>query len=341
MPLDPQLRLMLEQAAAAGITGPGQLPPPVVRAGYRTAVTAALGEDYVPAPLAEVRDATVAGVPVRVYRPTVGGPPLPAVVFAHAGGWVLGDLETHDEVCRYLALALPAVVVAVDYRLAPEHVYPAGHDDYWAVTGWLAGNAAELGADPGRLVVAGDSAGGNMALAAALRAREEGGPAIAVQAAAYPATDMTLEHGSAPGRSYQRYAEGFGLTAKTMAWFADTYLPEVSDRARVSPLLADDLAGLPPAVIATAEYDVLADEGAAYAARLDAAGVPVRYLAGDGLTHGFLYYPRVSPACAAARGAFAAAITTFLSQQDSPHRRSEQDAVSSARGAQKGTQHVG
>jgi acetyl esterase len=346
MPLDPQLRVMLEQAAAraaaAGTTGPGQLPPPVIRAGYRTAVTAALGEDYVPVPLAEVRDTTLAGVPVRVYRPAGSdGPPLPAVAFAHAGGWVLGDLETHDEVCRFLAEALPAVVVAVDYRLAPEHVYPAAHDDYWAVIGWLAGNAAALGADPGRLVLAGDSAGGNMALAAALRAREEGGPVIAVQAAAYPATDMTLEHGGAPGRSYERYAEGFGLTAKTMAWFADTYLPEVSDRARVSPLLADDLAGLPPAVIATAEYDVLADEGAAYAARLDAAGVPVSYLAADGLTHGFLYYPRVSPACAAARDSFAAAIKAFLSSPDSPHRRSEHDVVSRARGAQKGTQHVG
>ncbi len=345
MPLDPHLRLMLEQAAAraaaAGITGPGQLPPPVVRAGYRTAVTAALGGDYVPIPLAEVRDTTVAGVPVRVYRPAADGPPLPAVAFAHAGGWVLGDLETHDEVCRYLAETLPAVVVAVDYRLAPEHVYPAAHDDYWAVTVWLAENAAALGADPGRLVVAGDSAGGNMALSAALRAREEGGPAIAVQAAAYPVTDMTLEHGRAPGRSYGRYAEGFGLTARTMAWFADTYLPDVSDRARVSPLLADDLSGLPPAVIATAEYDVLADEGAAYAQRLDAAGVPVRYLAGDGLTHGFLYYPRVSPACAAARDAFAAAITTCLSPQDSPRRRSEPDVISRARGAQKGSQHVG
>src|ERR1700761_5028297 len=165
MPLDPQLRLMLEQAAAraaaAGNTGPGTLPPPVLRAGYRTAITAGLGEDYVPLPLAEVRDTTLAGVPVRIYRPEDDGEPLAAVTFAHAGGWVLGDLETHDEVCRYLAETLPAVVVAVDYRLAPEHVYPAGHDDYWAVTGWLAGHAAELGADPARLVVAGDSAGGN------------------------------------------------------------------------------------------------------------------------------------------------------------------------------------
>ncbi len=205
-------------------------------------------------------------------------------------------------------------MVAVDYRLAPEHVYPAAFDDYWAVVGWLAGHAAALGADPERLVVAGDSAGGNMALAAALRARAAGGPRIAVQAAAYPATDLTLAYGSAPGRSYGRYAEGYGLTAATMAWFADTYLPQPADRARpeVSPLLAPDLSGLPPAVIATAEYDVLYSEGAAYAERLAAAGVPAHYLDGAGLTHGFLYYPRVSAACAAARDAFALAITHAL-----------------------------
>jgi acetyl esterase len=323
MPLDPQLQVMLEQAAArtaaAGITGPGQLPPEMLRAGYRAGIREALGADYAPGPLAAVTDTTAAGVPVRVYQPVLpeagaGTGPLAAVAFAHAGGWVIGDLETHDEVCRYLAAALPAVVVAVDYRLAPEHVYPAALDDYWAVVGWLAGQAAALGADPERLIVAGDSAGGNMALAAALRARAAGGPRIAVQAAAYPATDLTLAYGSAPGRSYGQYAEGYGLTAATMAWFADTYLPRSTDRARpeVSPLLADDLAGLPPAVIATAEYDVLSSEGAAYAERLAAAGVPVHYLDGAGLTHGFLYYPRVSAACAAARDAFALAITQAL-----------------------------
>jgi acetyl esterase len=319
MPLDPQLQVMLEQgaarAAAAGITGPGQLPPELLRAGYRAGIAEALGPDYTPAPLASVTDRVAAGVPVRIYTPSAAGSgPLPAVAFAHAGGWVIGDLETHDEVCRYLASALPAVVVATDYRLAPEHVYPAGHDDYWAVACWLAEHADTLGADRGRLILAGDSAGGNLALTTALRARDAGGPAIAVQAAAYPATDMTLAYGTAPGRSYGKYAEGYGLTAATMAWFADTYLPEPADRARptVSPLLADDLSGLPPAVIATAEYDVLRSEGEAYAGRLSAAGVPVRYLPGPSLTHGFLYYPRISAACAAARGDFARAIGTAL-----------------------------
>jgi acetyl esterase len=335
MPVDPQLQVMLDEAAAraaavglAAGPGPLPLPPAVLRAGYRAAILAALGADYAPVPLAEVRDTQAAGVPVRIYRPAAGER-LPAVAFAHAGGWVLGDLETHDEVCRYLSTALPAVVVAVDYRLAPEHVYPAAIEDYWAVVCWLAGHAAELGADPERLVVAGDSAGGNMALAAALRARDAGGPRIRAQAAAYPATDMTLGYGSAPGRSYEKYAEGYGLTAATMNWFAETYLPDPADRAApdVSPLLAADLSGLPPAVVATAEFDPLSSEGARYAERLRAAGVPVTYLDGKGLVHGFLYYPRVARACATAREAFADAIRSAVAQ--------------GAPGAQKGRQHVG
>ena len=323
MPVDPQLQVMLDQtaariAAAGQAAGPASLPPELVRAGYRAGILAALGDDYVPVPLAEVRDTEADGVPVRVYRPAEGEVPFPTVAFAHAGGWVLGDLETHDEVCRYLATALPAVVVAVDYRLAPEHVYPAAIEDYWAVLCWLAGHAAELGGDPHRLIVAGDSAGGNMALAAALRARDAGGPRLVAQAAAYPATDLTFGYGSAPGRSHEKYADRYGLTAATMLWFADTYLPVIADRGApvVSPLLAGDLSGLPPAVIATAEYDVLCSEGARYAERLREAGVPVTYLDGPGLVHGFLYYPRVSPACASARDAFADAIRSVVRQEE-------------------------
>jgi len=338
MPVDPLLRAMLDEAAARAAAAAeadpdaAQLSPETLRAGYRAAILAALGEDYVPAPLAEVRDTETAGVPVRIYRPEPQPQPLPAVAFAHAGGWVLGDLETHDEVCRYLSAALPAVVVAVDYRLAPEHIYPAAIDDYWSVVCWLAEHAAELGADPGRLVVAGDSAGGNMALAAALRAREAGGPPIAAQAAAYPATDLTFGYGGAPGRSYEKYAEGYGLTAAIMAWFAETCLPDPEDRASpaASPLLEEDLSGLPPAVIATAEYDPLVDEGARYAERLRAAGNNVTYLDGQSLVHGFLYYPRVSPACATARDAFTNAIRSAVTQ-----------GTRGAQGAQKGRQHVG
>ena len=322
MPLDAQLQVMLEEnaarAAAAGNPAPGEIPVDTLRAGYRAGILGALGPDHRPAALADVHDARLAGVPVRIYRPEAGPDPLPVVAFAHAGGWVIGDLETHDEVCRYLSAALPAVVVAVDYRLAPEHVYPAAIDDYWAVICWLAANGAELGGDPARLVVAGDSAGGNMALAAALRARAAGGPRIVAQAAAYPATDMTLTYGTVPGRSYGRYADGYGLTARTMAWFADTYLPDPADRAAAdaSPLLVPDLSGLPPAVLAVAEYDVLSSEGTRYAQRLAEAGVPVTYLDGAGLTHGFLYYPSVSAACARARAAFADAIRVHAGSAD-------------------------
>ena len=204
-----------------------------------------------------------------------------------------------------------------------------------------------------------------MALAAALRARDAGGPRIVAQAAAYPATDMTLGYGSGPGRSYAKYAEGYGLTAATMSWFADTYLPDPADRAgpAVSPLLAADLSGLPPAVIATAEYDPLSSEGARYAERLRAAGVPVTYLDGKGLVHGFLYYPRVSPACATAREAFAEAIRsavarsaqkeTVRSAQKETARSAQEKTVQNAQeetarsaqeetvhGAQKGRLHV-
>jgi acetyl esterase len=316
MPLDPLLQVMLERNAAAAAADPAErLVPEVLRAGYRAGILAALGPDYRPVKLAEVRDTRVSGVPVRVYRPAYGGDgPLPVVAFAHAGGWVIGDLETHDEVCRYLAAALPGVVVAVDYRVAPEHVYPAAIDDYWAVVCWLSEHAAELGGDPGRLVVAGDSAGGNMALTAALRARDAGGPRIAAQAAAYPATDLTFAYGGAPGRTYEKYGEGYGLTTATMRWFADSYVPDPADRAApdVSPLLAADLSGLPPAVIATAEYDLLCAEGDRYAERLREAGVPVGHLPCAGLVHGFLYYPEVSPACASARDAFADAIRSAV-----------------------------
>jgi len=330
MPLDPQLRLMLERnAAAAPAAEP--LAPEVLRAGYRAGILAALGPDYLPVQLAEVRDARISGVPVRIYRPgnhgdsgfDGGAERLPVVAFAHAGGWVIGDLETHDEVCRHLATALPGVVVAVDYRMAPEHVYPAAIDDYWAVVCWLSEHAAELGGDPERFIVAGDSAGGNMALVAAMRAREVGGPHIAVQAAAYPATDMTFAYGGAPGRSYEKYAEGYGLTVTTMHWFADTYVPDPADRGTpdVSPLLAADLSGLPPAVIMTAEYDILCSEGAHYATRLHEAGVPVRYLHGNGLVHGFLYYPEVSSACASARDVFVDAIRSAVTPRPAAGRR--------------------
>jgi acetyl esterase len=314
MPLDPELRAMLDAAAAAPAVPMHELPVDVARANQRAATAISLGPDYQPIALAEVSDRVVAGsVPVRVYRPDVPGV-LPVVAFAHGGGWVIGDLDTHDEPCRFLSHALSAVVVAVDYRRAPEHPYPAAIDDYWAVVCWLAQHAADLGADPGALVVVGDSAGGHLATAAALRARAAGGPAIAVQAMAYPVTDATMSIASDPLGSYVTRADGYGLSATSMAWFVNCYLPDPEARARPdnSPLLVDDLSGLPPAVIATAEFDPLRDEGARYARRLSQAGVPVTWLPGDGLVHSFLRQARQSRAAARARRAFADAISAAL-----------------------------
>jgi acetyl esterase len=314
MPLDPELRAMLERTAAAAPVPMYELPVDVARAGYKAGVAVSLGDDYQPTAMAEVSDVVVAGsVPVRVYRPDAPGL-LPAVAFAHGGGWVIGDLDTHDETCRYLAEALSALVVAVDYRRAPEDPYPAAIDDYWAAVTWLAENAARLGADPGALAVVGDSAGGHLAAAAALRARAAGGPAIAVQALAYPVTDATMAAAADPLGSYVTRSDGYGLSATSMAWFIGSYVPDPADRSRPdnAPLLVEDLSGLPPAVVATAEFDPLRDEGAAYARRLREAGVPVTWLPGDGLVHGFLRQAGVSRAADRARTAFADAITATL-----------------------------
>lgn len=315
MPLDPALRAMLERGAAARTTPLSELPIEDARAGFRAGIVAGLGPDYVPVELAEVVDRTIESVPVRIYRPAADGP-LPVVAFAHAGGYVIGDLDTHDEVCRHLADSLPAVVVAVHYRLAPEHPYPAATDDFCAVVRWLGANAGELGGDPDRLALVGDSAGGNLVAAAALRARADGGPALVAQALAYPLTDSTTEIGRREGGSYLRNGVGLGLTAATMDWFLDCYLPDREQRTwpDASPVAAD-LAGLPPAVVATAEFDPLRDEGDEYARRLATAGVPVTHLPFDGLVHGFLWQVRVSPAAAKARDAFVDALRTLLAEE--------------------------
>lgn len=317
MPLDPALQAMFDRAAALRPDAPplSSLPPETARAGFRASVVAGLGEGYQPLALAAVEDARIAGVPTRTYRPS-SERPLPVVAFAHAGGFVIGDLETHDEICRFLADALPAIVVAVDYRLAPEHPYPAAHDDYDAVVRWLGEHAGEIGGDPARLAVVGDSAGGALAAAIALRSRVDGGPRLAAVAIAYPLVDSTAEVGRRPGGSYQRHGQGPGLTADTMDWFFDAYLPERDQRAvaDASPLNAD-LAGLPPTVVAVSGNDPLHDEGVEFARRLGEAGVPVTTLDFDTMAHGFLWHTRISPAANAAREEFADALRMLLAEQ--------------------------
>jgi acetyl esterase len=246
--------------------------------------------------LAAVRDLMIPGpggdIPVRVYTP-LGEGPHPVLVFFHGGGFVVLDLDSHDYICMRLAAGATCVVVSVDYRLAPEHKFPAGPDDCLAATRWAAAHAGEFGGDGTRLAVSGLSAGATMAAVTALRARDEGGPALRGQALFYPVTDYPSEMPA----SYQTYASGYGLTQDNMLWFWEQYLetPAQGAHPHASPLRADSLGSLPPACVFVAECDVLRDEGAAYAQRLQAAGVATHFEVCAGVGHSFLKYADVLP----------------------------------------------
>lgn len=229
-------------------------------------------------------DAPGPGGPVRVrhYRPIESSDPLPVIVFLHGGGWVIGDLESHDAICRRLAIGTECAVIAVDYRLAPEHPFPAAIDDATAAVAWVARNAVELAIDPARLLIAGDSAGANLAAVVARRAREVG-LLLRGQVLIYPLTDGSM---SAP--SWTEHADGPFVTAASMAWFWEQYTTPTQRRhPDASPLCATDLTGLPPALVVTAEHDVLRDEGEWYAAALRTAGVSTQHVRFDGAFHGF------------------------------------------------------
>jgi acetyl esterase len=286
--LDPQVRDVLELVVRSGRPAYHQLSPKEARQLFRETRPAATPT---PPEIGLVQNLTADGplgpVPLRLYRP-LGVPasaPLPALVFFHGGGWVIGDLETHDVLCRQLAAEAGVSVVAVDYRLAPEHKYPAAVDDAWAATHWIVAHAARLGIDPGRLAVGGDSAGGNLATVVALLARDQGGPVIASQLLIYPVTDLAAETAS-----YREFCDGYLLTRDSMCWFKAHYVSTEEEAAdwRATPLRAQSLAGLPPALIVTAGFDPLRDEGQAYAERLRDAGVRVDYLCYGGMIHGFV-----------------------------------------------------
>jgi acetyl esterase len=239
--------------------------------------------------VARVRDRGIEGpgghVPVRIYEPAGAGTgPQPAVVYFHGGGWVIGSIDSHDPLCRALANAAGAVVVSVDYRLAPEHTFPAAAEDAYAATAWVAERAGDLGVDPGRIAVAGDSAGGNLAAVACLLARDRDGPAIAYQVPIYPVTDHTLAYDSYPEN------EEWGPTSEAMGWFWDHYLAHEVDAYNpyASPLWARSLSDLPPATVVTAGFDTLRDEGIDYADRLEGAGVDTTLRHYEGMTHGFM-----------------------------------------------------
>ena len=288
MALDPQVKAVLELVAKANRPAYNTLSPKDARQLF---IDTRPASTPTPPQIGSVRDVTAQGphgaIPLRVYRPAgaADGTRLPAYLFFHGGGWVIGDVNTHDVLCRQLTVASGASVISVDYRLAPEHKFPAAADDSWAATTWVVAHAAELGLDASRVAVGGDSAGGNLATVVALMARDAGGPAIKLQTLIYPVTDVMRET-----RSYGDFADGYLLTRDSMRWFVAQYLP-AGDQARdwrVSPLRAPSLAGLPPALIITAGFDPLRDEGEMYAGRLRDAGNMVDYVCYGGMIHGFI-----------------------------------------------------
>ncbi len=310
MPLDPVIASVLDMMAASGAPALSSGTPAQAREGFRS-MTVGLRDPATLPQVGAINDRTVPGpageVPVRVYRPVADGP-HPTVLFIHGGGYVIGDLDTHDDHARLICRDVDAVVVSVDYRLAPEAPFPAGYEDCVAAYRWVVEHAADLGGDVTRLAVAGDSAGGNLSAGVALAARDAGLP-LAAQLLIYPGVDF-VDSDDHPSRVEN--AEGYFLTAGDMQWFRDNYLGEQDgDDLRASVLRAD-LAGVAPAVVGTAEYDPLRDEGEAYAAALAKAGVAVDQHRYAGLIHGFFGLGPVSPACAEAAAELCADLKRLL-----------------------------
>ncbi|MFJ2839264.1 alpha/beta hydrolase [Nocardia sp. NPDC087230] len=297
-------------------TGPGAVPDPEVAAmlaaldaGFPDIATmqaaevraAILGRraplKYLP-DMREARDIVIAGpggdLTLRVYRPHRDESPLPVIVFAHGGGFVFCDLDSHDEFCRSMAEGVGAIVVAVDYRLAPEHRGPAAHEDVLAALRWVAEHAGAFGGDPARIALAGDSAGGNLAATVAIAVRDGAGPAVAAQILLYPVIDDDFET-----ESYRRFGTGHYNTTSAMRWYWRQYAPHGTDDVRLVPTRAASLAGLPPAIVITAELDPPCSAGDAYARRLADDGVAVRHRRYDGLFHGFLTIPSLAATTAA------------------------------------------
>jgi acetyl esterase len=307
MTLDPQAQERLAQDAAAGAPPVWELPLATARANMENRPklpgpeVASAVDMPVPAPDGDVS--------VRVYTPEGAGP-FPVMVWMHGGGWVLGSVNTTDATCRAMANDTPCVVVSVEYRLAPETKFPGPAEDCYAVAQWVAANGTRLNVDASRMAIAGASAGGNLAAAVALMARDRGGPALVHQTLVYPVTD-----GKMATASYQRCASGYGLSQDTMTWYWKQYLASEADRENpyAAPARASDLSGLPPALVITGGYDVLADEGEAYANAMSAAGVPTTHSRYDGMIHGFFNlsapfgtsFTAVAEVCAALRSVFA------------------------------------
>lgn len=298
MPLDPQIEAILTLMSQAG-GGQMSAGSPQQAREFFTMATVTMRDPSTLASVAATEDSTIPGpvgdIPIRIYRPAAEGS-VPTMAFFHGGGFVIGDIETHDDHARRLCHDLGMVVVSVDYRLAPEHKFPAGFEDCLAATQWIADNIAALGGDPDKILVGGDSAGGNLSAAVALATRETG-PKLAAQFLIYPGVDFD-EDADYPSRVEN--AEGYFLTAEDMLWFGDLYIDAAHRLDPRASTIKADLAGAPPAVIGTAEFDPLRDEGEAYAKALADAGVEVRLARYDGLIHGFYGMGPFSPAAEAA-----------------------------------------
>ena len=283
MPVDPQFLPILEQSSQS---------PPIDLIPIALVRQLAMPRIESEVALAMISDIEVPGaegaIKARLYRPTLE-PGLPLIIYMHGGGYIIGDLDTHDDACRNLAALTPAVVLSLDYRLAPEHPFPAAPDDCLAALRWAGANAASFGADPDRIAVAGDSAGAALATVMALRVRDEGGPALRAQVLIYPAADLVDASDPPPSADGKHHL----LTPRMCAYFGRCYMGETGDmrHPHASPAFAEDLAGLPPALVITAEYDPLCTQGEAFAGRLQEAGVAVTLSRYDGAIHGFFTMP--------------------------------------------------
>ena len=285
MPIDPKLRAHLDSLPPAPLID--QVTPDLLRARIAQLIA---GLNFPDLPKIPTRDTHIPGpagnIPARIYSPETKAP-APVIVHFHGGGWVVGSLDTHDPFCRYLSELARAVIISVDYRLAPEHKFPAAIEDAEAATRWALDHAAELGGNPQRVFVSGDSAGGNLAAAVAQLLAEKAG--LRGQILLFPITDATPEKYP----SYEQNAKGYGLERANMEWFLNQYLGGQASRndLRAAPILAKDLGKLPPALIMTGEYDVLRDEGMVYAARLREAGVDVTHFHFSEMHHNFPVWP--------------------------------------------------
>lgn len=310
--LDPQMKAFLD---AANADGPMFLRSETAEQARDKMMALLQASPGVPPEVYSDEDRTIPGphglIPIRIYTPAEARTPMGILMYFHGGGWVLGNLETHDIVCRNLANGAGCVVVAVDYRLAPEHKFPAAPEDCYAATKWAAANAAALGGNANAVAVGGDSAGGNLATVVALMARDRGGPRLCLQVLFYPA--ISAANDTPSQREFA--ADGFVLSRADMEWFWNHYLDSPADAKNplACPNMAANLAGLPPAIVLTASHDPLRDEGEAYAAQMRKAGVQVTATRYDGVTHGFISFADLldkgkqglAQASAALRAAFA------------------------------------